>query len=88
MNKSQVNNGSLPVANHDYANESATVVTCGRKSTSVGLKLADWSFLFALVSVIHPDWLVRLNFLLRVSDNLHTESHQNSWISTSKNVGC
>ena len=25
------------------------------------------------------------NFRLRVNHNLHTESHQNSWISTSKN---
>ena len=41
MNKSQVNNGSLPVAIHDYVNESATVVTCGHTSYSVGLKLAD-----------------------------------------------
>ena len=34
--------------------------------------------------MIHPDWLIRSNFRLRVSDNLHTDSHQNLWISTSK----
>ena len=36
-------------------------------------------------NTIHPDWLIRSNFLLRVSDNLHTDSHQYSWISTSEN---
>ena len=49
------------------------------------LKLAGWRFLFALVSVIHPDWLIRSNSWLRVSDNLHKDSHQNSWISARKN---
>ena len=42
------------------------------------------SLLYALLNVFHPDWLIRSNFRLRVSDNLHTDSHQNSWISTSK----
>ena len=28
---------------------------------------------------------IRSNFRLQVSDNLHTDSHQNSWMSTSKN---
>ena len=34
------------------------------------------SLLYALVIVFHPDWLIRLNFLFQVSDNLHTDSHQ------------
>ena len=46
--------------------------------------LAGWSLLYALVSVIHPNWLIRRNFRLRVSDNLRTDSLQNSWTSTSK----
>ena len=29
---------------------------------------------------MHPDWLIRSNFRLRWSDNLHKDSHQNSWI--------
>ena len=29
--------------------------------------------------MIHPDWLIGSNFRLRVSENWHTESHQNSW---------
>ena len=49
------------------------------------LKFAGWSCLYALVTVIHPDWLIRSNFQLRVSDNLPTDSHQNSCISKSKN---
>ena len=40
--------------------------------------------LHALVNVIYPDWLISSNFRLGVSVNLHTDSHQNSWISTSK----
>ena len=36
------------------------------------------------VSVFHPDWLIRSNFRLRVSDDLHTDSHQNSWRSKGK----
>ena len=43
-----------------------------------------WSCHYALISVIHPDWLIASNFRLRVSDNFRTDSHQNSWISTSK----
>ena len=42
------------------------------------------SLLYALLNVFHPDWLIRSNFRLGVSDNLHTDSDQNSWISTSK----
>ena len=38
------------------------------------------SLLYALVSVFHPDWLMRSNFRLRRSDSLHKDSHQNSWI--------
>ena len=38
------------------------------------------SLLYALVNVFHPDWLIRSNFRLRRSDNLHKDSHQNSWI--------
>ena len=29
---------------------------------------------------MHPDWLIRSNFRLRRSDNLHKDSHQKSWI--------
>ena len=36
--------------------------------------------LYELVSVMHPDWLITSNFRLRRSDNLHNDSHQNSWI--------
>ena len=38
------------------------------------------SLLYALVNVFHRDWLIRSNFRLRRSDNLHKDSHQNSWI--------
>ena len=38
------------------------------------------SLLYALVNVFHPDWLIRSNFRLCRSDNLHKDSHQNSWI--------
>ena len=38
------------------------------------------SLLYALANVFHPDWLIRSNFRLRKSDNLHKDSHQNSWI--------
>ena len=37
------------------------------------------SLLYALVNVFHPNWLIRSNFRLRRSDNLHKDSHQNSW---------
>ena len=30
--------------------------------------------------MMHPDCLIRSNFRLRRSDNLHKDSHQNSWI--------
>ena len=30
--------------------------------------------------MMHPDWLIRSNFRLRRSDNLHKDSHQNSSI--------
>ena len=30
--------------------------------------------------MMHPDWLIRSNFRLRRSDNLHKDSHLNSWI--------
>lgn len=39
-----------------------------------------------ILSVTYPDWLIRLNFRLQVSDNLPTDSHPNSWTSTSKNT--
>ena len=29
-----------------------------------------------ILSVTYPDWLIRLNFRLHVSDNLPTDSHQ------------
>ena len=38
------------------------------------------SLLYALVNAFHPDWLIKSNFQLRRSDNLHKDSHQNSWI--------
>ena len=34
------------------------------------------SFVYALVTVFHPDWLIRSNFRLRRSDNLHKDSHK------------
>ena len=34
------------------------------------------SLLYALVNVVHPDWLIRSNFRLRRSDNLHKDSLQ------------
>ena len=34
--------------------------------------------------MFHLDWLIESNFRLRVSDNLHTNSDQNSRISTSE----
>ena len=37
------------------------------------------SLLYALVNVFHPDWRIRLNFQLCMSDKL-INSHQNSWI--------
>ena len=65
-------------------NQNATLVICGYERYRHCLKLAGRSFLYALVRVLHPDWLTGLNFQLRASDNLHTDSHQNLWISTSK----
>ena len=38
------------------------------------------NLLYALVDVLHPDWLIRSNFRLPRSDDLHKDSHQNSWI--------
>ena len=34
----------------------------------------------------HPDWLIRLNFRLRVSDYFRIDSQQDSCISTSKMI--
>ena len=59
-------------------NQSATVITRGYESYRDLLKLAGWSFLYALVGVVHSGWLIRSNPRLRVSDNLRTDSHQNS----------
>ena len=39
----------------------------------------DIGLLYALVILFHPDWLIRVNFRLRRSGNLHKDSHQNSW---------
>lgn len=64
--------------------QKATVVTPGYESHHDCLNLAGWSSLCTLVSVIHPDMLIRSNFWLGVHENLHTDSHQNMWISTSK----
>ena len=75
----------LSVFRQHNTNQSATVVTRGHESYCDCLKLAALSFLYALVSVIHPYRLIRLNFWLWVSYNLHTDSHQNPWISMSKN---
>ena len=44
------------------------------------------SLLHELVSVFHPDWLIRSNFRLRVSGNLSTNSQQNSLMSTCKKL--
>ena len=33
------------------------------------------AIVYGLVSVMHPDWLIRSKFRLRRSDNLHKESH-------------
>ena len=41
------------------------------------------SLLYALVNVFHPDWLIRSNFRLRRSDNLHRFSPKLVDISTS-----
>ena len=38
------------------------------------------SLLYAVVNVFHPDWLISSNFQLSRSNNLHRDSHQNSWI--------
>ena len=38
------------------------------------------SLLYALVNVLHPDWLIGSNFRLPRSDNLQKDSHQNSCI--------
>ena len=43
-----------------------------------------YAIFYALVNVFQPDWLIRSNFLLRATDNLHIDSHQNSWIPTGK----
>ena len=53
-----------------------------KKPKSVPLSLLEdiGSLLYALVHVFHPDWLVRSNFRLRRTDNLHKDSLQNSWI--------
>ena len=65
-------------------NQSATI-TRGYESYRYRLKSAVWSFLYTLVGVVHSDRLIRSNLRLRVSDNLCTDSHQNSQISTSWN---
>lgn len=64
--------------------QNATVVTPGYESHHDCLNLAGWSSFCTLVSVIHPDMLIRLNFWSEVRENLHTDSHQNMWIFTSK----
>ena len=38
------------------------------------------SLFYAFVNVFHPDWQIRSIFRLHRSDNLHKDSHQNSWI--------
>ena len=47
---------------HTTMNESATVISRGYKSHHNCLKLAGWSFLHALVRVVHSDWLKGSNF--------------------------
>ena len=44
------------------------------------------SLLYALVSVFHPDWLIRSKFRLRRSDNLHKDSQQKSTSNTRINA--
>ena len=75
---------NLHCFSHTMMNESATVISRGYKSCHSCLKLAGWSFLHALVSVVHSDWLTGSNFRLRASDNLHTDARQNLWTSTRK----
>ena len=43
-------------------------------------------FLYALLSVLQPDWLIGSSFRFTVSNDLHRDIHQNSWIATSKKV--
>ena len=50
------------------------------------LILAGRSFVCALFSVIHPDWLIGSDFRFQVGDNLRTDSHQNSWNPRVKTV--
>ena len=47
---------------------------------SLTLLVDNGSLLYALISVLHPDWLIRSNFWLRRSDNLHNDYSQNSWL--------
>ena len=65
--------------------QSATVVNRWYESCRDCLKLAGWSFPYALVSAIHSDWLILSNYRLLVSDNFCTDSNQTSWMSTGKN---
>ena len=46
------------------------------------------SLLYALVNVFHPNWLIRSNFRLRRSENLHKDSHQNSWTHVQSVQNC
>ena len=46
----------------------------------LSLRVDIGSLLYALLNVFHPDWLIRSNFRLRSSENLHKDSHQNSWM--------
>ena len=53
--------------------------------SSVLFEIGRLKFTCTLVSVIHPDMLIRSNFWLGVCENLHTDSHQKMRISTRKN---
>ena len=56
------------------------ISTIAIKSVPLSLLVDIGSILYALVSGFDHDWLIRSNFQLHWSDNLHKDSHQNSWM--------
>ena len=61
------------------SNLERNVVSRFNQSASLPVDIGSLLYI-TLVSVFHPDWQIRSNFRLRRSDNLHKDSHQNSWI--------
>mgnify|MGYP006896110810 CR=1 FL=1 len=59
---------------------SCDISTLNKIEVPMSLLVDAGSLLYARVRVFHPDWLIRSNFRLRRSDNLHKDSQQNSWI--------